>query len=450
MKFETIFTKRFLVKKISTQDATQKYLSWLQDKEINKNLTYSDIKNLKQLKNYIKKNATDKNTLFLKICLKNNLHIGNIKIHKINKKKGSAFLGILIGEKKNWNLGIAQEIIHIISNHLYEKFDISKIFLGVNRRHKNAIVAYQKSGFIFFKKYKNNSQLMLRDYFNNKLAIGTAQFGSDYGIANKTGKLKTSEIKKIKKIAKLNGVKFVDTASAYRICEQRLGELGIKEFEVISKLPMTKPDNNRFKWVLGSIKKSLKKLRVSKLYGIHVHNTKYLLDKKGKELYRGLLQAKKRGLVKKIGVSTYTIEELNRILSKYKIDLVLLPFNIFDQRPVKTKIFDKLKKLGIEIHTRSTFLQGMLMINYKNIPKKFEKWKNFFRNWDKIIKNQKKPPFEICLKFVLSNPSIDKVVIGVDSAKQFKQIISKRGSISLKTTNIDASKEINLINPAKW
>ena len=450
MKFGTIFTKRCLVKRISTQDATPRYLSWLQDKEIKKNLAYSNIIKLKQLKSYIKRNVTDRNTLFLKICLKNNTHIGNIKIHKINKKKRSAFLGILIGEKKNWNLGIAQEIIHNVSNHLYKKFGISKIFLRVNTKHKNAIIAYQKSGFIFLEKYKKNSQLMLRDYFNNKLAIGTAQFGFDYGIANKNGKLSMSEIKKIKKIAISNGVKFFDTASAYESCEQRLGELGVKEFEVISKLPMTKPNDNRLQWVLGSIKASLKKLRLKKLYGIHVHNTKYLLDKKGKELYESLLQAKKRGLVKKIGVSIYTIEELNRILSKYKIDLVLLPYNIFDQRPIKAKIFDKLKKLDIEVHTRSTFLQGLLMIDSKNIPKKFGKWRKIFRNWKKIVKNQKKTPLEICLKFVLSNPLIDKVVVGVDSAKQFKQIISKTGSISLKTISLDASKEINLINPAKW
>ena len=79
-----------------------------------------------------------------------------------------------------------------------------------------------------------------------------------------------------------------------------------------------------------------------------------------------------------------------------------------------------------------------------------KKWRKFFRNWQKIVKNQKKSPLEICLKFVLSNPLIDKVVVGVDSAKQFKQIISKTGSISLKTISLDASKEINLINPAKW
>ena len=76
---------------------------------------------------------------------------------------------------------------------------------------------------------------------------------------------------------------------------------------------------------------------------MHVHNTKYLLDKNGVEIYKALSFAKSKGLISKIGVSVYTIEELKKIINKYKIDLVLLPFNIFDQRTLQ-KTFKSLKK----------------------------------------------------------------------------------------------------------
>lgn len=284
----------------------------------------------------------------------------------------------------------------------------------------------------------------------NKIGIGTLQFGFDYGIANKTGKLKTKEIKEIKKIAKKNHINIIDTAHAYGDCEERLGKINFSKFDIVTKLPATKPDSNLYKWTTTSIQKALKKLKVKKVYGMHVHTTKYLLGKNGKQIYKALVDYKKKGIIQKIGVSIYTIDELNLILKKFKIDLVLLPFNIFDQRTIHTKTLKKLKKMGIEIHTRSTFLQGLLTLKKNEIPNKFDKWKPLLNRWDTLAKKLKKHKFEICLQYALSNPYIDKVILGIDSSKQFKQIISKASFLKLNVKKIDASKEIDLINPSKW
>jgi aryl-alcohol dehydrogenase-like predicted oxidoreductase len=194
----------------------------------------------------------------------------------------------------------------------------------------------------------------------------------------------------------------------------------------------------------------MKKLKAKSLYCFHIHNSKYLLEKDGEQIYKGLKLAKTKGLIKKIGVSIYTIKELNKILSKFKIDLVLLPFNIFDQRTIKLNTLQKLKKLGIEIHTRSTFLQGLLTMNKKDIPSKFVKYNKYFDNWENISKKLKKSKVEICLQYALSNPYIDKVILGVDSSSQFKELISMSNYINFNPNKIDASKEIDLINPSKW
>ena len=284
----------------------------------------------------------------------------------------------------------------------------------------------------------------------NKIGIGTLQFGFDYGVANKTGKLKTKEIIEIKKIAQKNHISIVDTAHAYGDCEKRLGKINFNKFDIVTKLPATKPDSNAYKWATSSIQKALKNLKVKKVYGMHVHTTKYLLGKSGKQIYKALDDYKKKGIIKKIGVSVYTIDELNLILKKFKIDLVLLPFNILDQRTIHMKTLKKLKKMGIEIHTRSTFLQGLLVLKKNEIPNKFEKWKPLLNKWDNLAKKLKKHKFEICLQYALSNPYIDKVILGIDSAKQFKQIISKARFLKLDVKKLDASKEINLINPSKW
>ena len=295
-----------------------------------------------------------------------------------------------------------------------------------------------------------NKKLLTNNSFVTKLGIGTLQFGQNYGVANKTGKLKSKEIITIKKLAEKNNIKIIDTAQVYGDSEKRLGELGFSKFNLVSKLPVINPPKDRFKWVLKSLKLSLKKLNIKKIYGMHIHNTKFLLDKKGDQIYKGLLHAKEEGLIKKIGVSIYTVEELKKIISKYKIDLVLLPFNIFDQRLLKSNILKELKDRNIEIHTRTSFLQGLLLMKKKDIPQKFSRYKKFFDNWEKICRKKKMTKYEVCLKYALSNNYIDKVIVGIDSAQQFKKLIISAGYIDVPKKSIDASNEINLINPAKW
>ena len=178
-----------------------------------------------------------------------------------------------------------------------------------------------------------------------------------------------------------------------------MGKNDFSKFKIVTKLPVTKPSKNIKKWVFNNLNLSLKKLKIQKIYGMHIHNTKYLLGKKGDQIYKSLINAKKKGLIKKIGISIYTIKELKKILSKFEIDLVLLPFNIFDQRLLKTNMLKVLKDRNIEIHTRTTFLQGLLLMKKKNLPNKFEKYKKYFDNWEKLCKKQNMRKYEVCLKY---------------------------------------------------
>ena len=155
MKFKKLHSKNYILQNFKISDVKNNYLNWLKDKQINKYLSNSTFKNLEELKEFISNNFFKKNSLFLRILDKNSKHIGNLRIHDINKEKSSAFLGIMIGDKNQWNKGVAQEIIQSISKYLFKEYKITKIFLGVDRKNKNAIKAYLKSGFVFVKK---NSQ----------------------------------------------------------------------------------------------------------------------------------------------------------------------------------------------------------------------------------------------------------------------------------------------------
>ena len=450
MKFKNINTNTFSLENFKISDVNLNYLKWLKNKKVNKFITKSNFNNLKDLKKFIKENYLKKNSFFLKILNKQKSHIGNIRIYDINLKNSSVYFGILIGDQKSWNKGLTQEIVHQIGKYLYKNFGIVKIFLGVDKKNAGALNAYKKSGFIFINKKKN---LMCRNYFLSKLCIGTAQFGSNYGIANKNGIVKISEIKKIKKYALSNGIRTIDTAQAYGEGEKRLNKIGIDEFITLSKLPVTIPGRKSKKWGLENIKKSLKILNKKFFHAVFVHNTNYLYDKKGGEIYKGLVTAQKNGLVKNIGVSTYTIEEIKLIIKNFKkFNIIMLPYNIIDRRPLKSKIFEKLNKLNIEVHTRSVFLQGLLLLNKKEMPKKFYKWSKVFNSLEMVSKKFRLSRYEICLRYVLSNPFIDKVLIGTDNFSQLKKLvnISKKGNIKIKNKDIKPSNDINLLNPSKW
>tara|TARA_Y100000590_G_scaffold470631_1_gene667189 strand:- start:2404 stop:3282 length:879 start_codon:yes stop_codon:yes gene_type:complete len=292
---------------------------------------------------------------------------------------------------------------------------------------------------------------MITSKLSDKIIIGTAQFGLNYGVANLSGKLKIGEIKKIINYARKNKILNIDTANAYGDCEKRLGKVGINDFDVIVKLPALKPTYPYVNWVKNSIRNSFKKLKINKADTILVHNTKYLLNSHmGNKIYQELNNHKNRGIIKNIGVSVYSISELKKVINKFKIDVVLISLNIFDQRILNKKILSQLKRKKIKIYTRSTFLQGLLLISKKNIPTKFMKWKKIINSWHNELNKKKLSAYDVCLNFALSNKDIDRTIIGIDNFKQFKDIFRKKNKIKFNYNKFNSNKINTLINPSKW
>ena len=191
-----------------------------------------------------------------------------------------------------------------------------------------------------------------------KLIIGTAQFGFKYGL-NKT-KIKKLEIKNIEKILKKKSLKKFDTAINYGESEKIIGNFNIKK-KVITKikLPIKKPKDLK-KWFDKKLNKSLKKLKVKSLYGLLIHDTADILGK-NKEFLNILLDCQKKRLISKLGISVYEVSEINRVLKFWKPEIIQMPANIFDHRFLNDNFLYKLKKLNIELHARSCFLQGVLL-----------------------------------------------------------------------------------------
>ncbi len=158
---------------------------------------------------------------------------------------------------------------------------------------------------------------------NNRLALGTVQFGTTYGVANKIGQVSCEEIDLILDHAWSAGIDTLDTAIGYGESEQRLGEVGVGQWSIISKLPeIPKGCVNVDSWVQDSVEESIKKLKVSSLRGLLLHRPQQLLSPQGEELYSALIKVREQGKVEKIGVSIYSPDELDALWSHFSLDLV--------------------------------------------------------------------------------------------------------------------------------
>tara|TARA_Y100000816_G_C26102702_1_gene584876 strand:+ start:539 stop:1411 length:873 start_codon:yes stop_codon:yes gene_type:complete len=286
----------------------------------------------------------------------------------------------------------------------------------------------------------------------NKLSLGTVQFGLNYGISNKGGKVKVEEVRKILELAKNSNIDLIDTAISYGDCEKVIGDIGIKEFQVISKLPDFPKDNiDVDTWVDENVKSSIKRLGINSLYGLLIHKTENLLNINGKKLINSLDRIKKEGLVQKIGISIYDPSECERIFNLMRIDIVQAPLNIVDRRLEKSGWLSKLNSEQVEIHTRSVFLQGLLLMSREAIPVYFNKWSKIWDQWSFELKKKNLNPIEVCLSYILSLPEVDHIIVGVDNVYQLKDIIEKsKSKVDPKNWSFMVSNDKMLIDPTNW
>lgn len=232
----------------------------------------------------------------------------------------------------------------------------------------------------------------------SRLALGTVQFGMSYGISNTAGQVPPDEVGKILDYCKSNGIDTLDTARGYGESEAVIGQFDLSPFKIVTKLM----GNAR-------LEDSLEKLRVQSVYGLMFHRENECNDAAWKQFE----SYKAQGLAKKIGVSVYTPEALESLVGKYPVEIVQFPMNILDQSFVP--LLPKLKEKGIEVHTRSAFLQGLLLMD--RIPEYFAPVR------DKI-EAIPKPRLRYALDFCRKQGLVDKTVVGVTCLRDMQEIVT--------------------------
>lgn len=267
---------------------------------------------------------------------------------------------------------------------------------------------------------------------SSKLALGTVQFGLDYGISNSDGKVSADGVAQILHHALDCGVAVLDTAYAYGDSENVLGQClagfadgGSSQFRVVSKFPPTQVPNPA---VADLLQESLHRLGMDSLYGYLFHS----LDsyRENPELWAEMCALREQGLVKKVGFSLYNPQDALDLLADLgsgdqQIDLVQVPFSVLDQRWAAA--WPALKAAGVEVHVRSVFLQGLVFQEVAGLDSHFS---GAFASLDKLRDLAAESGLSVaalCLGFALVQAEIDQVVMGVANLGQFVENVRLAG-----------------------
>lgn len=287
---------------------------------------------------------------------------------------------------------------------------------------------------------------------SNKLILGTVQMGLDYGVNNYSGKISFSESCAILLEAYKNGIVVLDTAEAYGNAHQVIGGFHRLNPEVKFKVITKIPDIKVFYSVEQKIKKYCEELNVDVLEVLMFHSfDTYKNCNKDLDVLESL---KRDGVIKHIGVSTYTNEQIEELLLDDRISVVQLPFNLLDNESIRGDLLKKLKIKGKIVHTRSAFLQGLFFAESSKNKLIYNELSAEIEVVKKIAKSENTTIINLAQSYCVNQKNIDNVLIGVDSVKQLvdnlealNYVISTESKSKINAIKV---KNTDLLNPSLW
>lgn len=292
-----------------------------------------------------------------------------------------------------------------------------------------------------------------------KLSLGTVQFGLDYGVSNVSGRVPQAQVESILACAKQNDVTLLDTASQYGDSEKVLGTVTQHndDFDVVTKTAsFLKYDTLTAMHAISlknTFQQSVLNLNRNSCYGLLVHQADDLLKPGSDYLMDALLDLKSCGMVRKIGVSVYSAEQIDALLDRYhNIDIIQLPLNVLDQRLMQSGHLKKLKERQIEIHARSIFLQGLLLMDMTKLNTFFNPFVPHLQSYVNTITKLVLSPLQAAMLFVKQIKEIDRMIVGVTSEMEFNQIICAYNNTPNAAIDFSFAYADNeqYINPVNW
>jgi aryl-alcohol dehydrogenase-like predicted oxidoreductase len=291
------------------------------------------------------------------------------------------------------------------------------------------------------------------------IGLGTAQFGLDYGITNRSGRVSEDELQVILAHAAAAGIEVLDTAPAYGTSEELLGRHAPDgtSFRIVTKTPKfaaALSGEQAVDWLRNSFERSLEHLRRGTVHGLLFHDADDLLGPFGDRLWQAMEELAAVGQVTRIGVSVYDGAQIDSALDRYPIGIVQLPWNPVDHRLVSGGQLGRLAAQGVEVHARSLFLQGLLLEEPSCIPARFAQLGAAAARMRSAFDAAGLTLLEGIMTVALRRTEIHRLICGVTTVRELEDIVcAAKKAVTLETPldftppqNLD----LRLLNPARW
>jgi aryl-alcohol dehydrogenase-like predicted oxidoreductase len=285
------------------------------------------------------------------------------------------------------------------------------------------------------------------------IVLGTANFGQEYGVSRGSKFLSNFEIDQILSCAVRQEIKFLDTAPSYGQSEILLGNFGLEEFQVTSKIPPIPTDvSDVSKWIYSHFRHSLRRLKIDRLCCLLVHQSDQLLGSGGVAIIDAMRSLIDTGEVEKLGVSIYDPSELSVLDSRGLLDFMSVvqgPLNVFDQRIVHSGWLKRLKSRGFEYEARSLFLQGVLVEDKEKLPPYFERFSDYLDAWSRFVSSEGQSLVNMAITAISGTEGVSRLVVGVNSQSHLLEVI-RAAKCTRRPQGLDFAVPTELLDPRAW
>lgn len=276
----------------------------------------------------------------------------------------------------------------------------------------------------------------------------------NYGIAGR-GQPDAAEVGAILAQAARAGISVLDTAHAYGSAETVVGAQSLAaSMRIVTKtrtVRSSRIENADCEAVEAALEDSFRRLRRSAVYAVLVHDAGDLLVPGADRLWQLLERHRAAGSIERIGVSVYDPAQCRAIAAAFPLEIVQLPFNLYDQRFLESGALADLKAGGVEIHARSAFLQGLLLMPPEALPAHFDSIRSHHARLHAFARAHGVSPLAAALNFCLRQPDIDHVVVGCEKVGQIEEILAAAAlQAPLLFLESFALTDVGIIEPSRW
>jgi len=283
-----------------------------------------------------------------------------------------------------------------------------------------------------------------------KLALGTVQFGTDYGAFNAEGRVDEAMVVACLDRAQARGIDLLDTARAYGESEAVLGRLdAASRFRIVTKVPGL--GGAGADGIARSIEASLAALRTDRVHAVLLHDAADLTGAGADPIWRRLEALVEGGVAGKVGVSVYDPGQALALAARYPLGIVQAPYSAFDQRMRMEGAFSALVETRVEIHARSIFLQGFALADPGALPPHLCAHRHALEGFRVLAESHGLTPLQLALAAAEREPAIARIVVGVQSLANLDEILDAAGlDLPIPDLAECASDAAALINPSLW